>query len=98
MFLLEFDSVLIILGYFPRHLVTLSKVEIQVFFYLWKNFLDNHYNKRFLIKGTPEHVQAILEEEQQLLGIDELMIYAPIFGEQERLNSYKHLAKMFGKI
>ena len=63
-----------------------------------KNFLDNHYNKRFLIKGTPEHVQAILEEEQQLLGIDELMIYAPIFGEQERLNSYKHLAKMFGKI
>lgn len=62
------------------------------------NYLNNRYDKRFIIKGTPEKVQSILEEEQQLLGIDELMVYAPIHGENERLNSYKHLAKMFNKI
>jgi len=63
-----------------------------------QNYLDNHYENRFLIKGTPDQVQTILEEEQELLGIDELMVYAPIFDHEARVNSYKHLAKMFGKI
>lgn len=63
-----------------------------------KAYLDNHYAKRFLIKGTPEHVQEILKDEQEQLGIDELMVYAPIFDHKARVNSYKHLAKMFNKI
>ena len=61
-------------------------------------FLDNYYEKRFLIKGTPAHVQNILEEEQELLGIDELMIYAPVFDQEARIHSYKQIAKMFDKI
>jgi len=61
-------------------------------------YLDNHYENRFLIKGTPDHVQNILEAEQELLGIDELMVYAPIFDHDARVNSYKHIAKMFDKI
>ena len=61
-------------------------------------FLQNHYDKRFAIKGTPAQVQAILEEEQALLNIDELMVYAPIFNHEARVKSYKHLAKMFNKI
>jgi len=63
-----------------------------------QDFLDNHYENRFLIKGTPEHVQSILTEEQELLGIDELMVYAPIFNQEARIHSYKELAKMFNKI
>lgn len=63
-----------------------------------QSFVDNHYAKRFAVKGTPDQVKAILEDEIALLNIDELMVYAPIFNHEARLNSYKHLAKMFNKI
>ncbi len=63
-----------------------------------KNYLDEHYKKRFLIKGTADHVENILTEEQEQLGIDEVMVYAPIYDHEARVNSYKHLAKMFNKI
>jgi alkanesulfonate monooxygenase SsuD/methylene tetrahydromethanopterin reductase-like flavin-dependent oxidoreductase (luciferase family) len=63
-----------------------------------QNYLDNHYAKRFLIKGTPDEVESILTEEQELMGIDELMVYAPIYDHDARVRSYKHLAKMFNKI
>ena len=63
-----------------------------------KNFLKNRYDKRFLIKGTPEQVEGILTEESELLDIDEIMVYAPIFNHDARVDSYKHLAKLFGKI
>lgn len=62
------------------------------------NYLDNHYKKRFLIKGTPEHVEKILADEIETIDIDELMVYAPIFEENARVQSYKHLAKIFNKI
>jgi luciferase family oxidoreductase group 1 len=62
------------------------------------NYLNERYEKRFLIKGTPKQVQNILEEEQKELGIDELMVYAPIFNHEARVNSYKELARMFNKI
>lgn len=61
-------------------------------------YLEGYYNNRFIIKGTPGQVQVILEDEIATLGIDELMVYAPIFDHDARLNSYRHLAKMFGKI
>lgn len=63
-----------------------------------QNYLDERYEKRFLIKGTPDHVERILAEEQELIGMDELMVYAPIFDHEKRVQSYKHLAKMFQKI
>lgn len=63
-----------------------------------QNYLNDRYDKRFLIKGTPEHVERILTEENELLNIDEIMTYAPIFDYEARVASYKHLAKMFNKI
>lgn len=62
------------------------------------HYLENHYAKRFLIKGTPEQVEAVLAEEQEEIGMDELMVYAPIFNDEARIQSYKYLAKMFNKI
>src|SRR5690625_4171598 len=61
-------------------------------------YLKDRYEKRFLIKGTPKHVENVLLEEQELIGIDELMVYAPIFDYKARVESYKHLAKLFNKI
>ena len=63
-----------------------------------QDYLKERYDKRFLIKGTPEHVERILTEENELLNIDEIMTYAPIFDHEARVASYKHLAKMFNKI
>lgn len=63
-----------------------------------QNYLNDRYEKRFLIKGTPEHVENILVEEHELLGIDEIMVYAPIFDHDARVASYKHIAKIFNKI
>lgn len=61
-------------------------------------YLQGYYQNRFIIKGTPAQVEAILEDEINTLGIDEVMVYAPIFDEKARVNSYRYLAKMFGKI
>lgn len=61
-------------------------------------YLNERYEKRFLIKGTPDHVEAILRDEIETLGIDEVMVYAPIYNHEARVQSYKHLAKMFDKI
>lgn len=63
-----------------------------------QNYLNEHYEKRFLIKGTPKQVESILTEEQETLGIDEIMTYAPIYSHEARVASYKHLAKIFNKI
>lgn len=63
-----------------------------------QNYLNERYEKRFLIKGTPEHVENIITKEIELLNIDEIMVYAPIFDHEARVASYKHLAKMFNKI
>lgn len=63
-----------------------------------QNMLESYYDKRFLIKGTPEQVQLILEEEIETLGIDEIMVYAPIFDDQARINSYRHLSEIFNLI
>lgn len=63
-----------------------------------QNYVDHYQDKRFIVKGTPEKVQSILEEEQQLLGIDELLAYTPLYDHSKRIASYKHLAKMFNKI
>ncbi|MRI85887.1 MsnO8 family LLM class oxidoreductase [Aerococcaceae bacterium WS4759] len=62
------------------------------------DYLNNNQAKRFILKGTPEKVQRLIEEEQALLGINELLAYSPIFDPQKRLDSYKHLARMFNKI
>ncbi|MGY0837624.1 LLM class flavin-dependent oxidoreductase [Aerococcus urinaeequi] len=60
--------------------------------------LDDYLTKRFIIKGSKETVKAILDDEIESLGIDEILVYAPIFDEDKRLQSYRYLAEMFDKI
>ena len=61
-------------------------------------YLKNYADKRFSIIGSVEQVQSILEEEIELLDIDELLAYSPIYDADQRLASYRHLAKIFNKI
>lgn len=75
-----------------------EEVKDYKFTHSEQNYLNERYEKRFLIKGTPTEVESILAKEQALLGIDELMVYAPIYNHDARVASYKHLAKMFNKI
>lgn len=63
-----------------------------------QNILNHYYDKRYIVKGNPAEVQNILEQEIELYGIDELMVYAPLFDYEARYKSYQHVAKMFGKI
>ncbi len=57
--------------------------------------LNQYLEKRFIIKGSKETVKAILDDEISTLGIDEILVYAPIFDEKKRLQSYRYLAEMF---
>ncbi len=60
------------------------------------NHLEELYAKRFLIKGSRQEVQTILEEEIERFKLDELMFYIPLYHEEDQLRSYKMLAEMFG--
>lgn len=63
-----------------------------------ERFLQSRYDKNFMIKGTKGHVQSILEKEIETLGVDEIMVYAPLYDYDSRLRSYRYLAEIFGKI
>lgn len=49
------------------------------------------YEKRIMIKGSPTTVAAILADEQEKYGFDELMVYSPISDQQARIHSYELL-------
>ena len=53
--------------------------------------IDSYYQRHFMIKGTPDQVKAILDDEIKEFGIDELMIYSPIPDQKARLRSYELL-------
>lgn len=59
------------------------------------NHLKELYAKRFLIKGSRQEVQAILEEEIERFKLDELMFYIPLYHEADQIHCYKMLAEMF---
>lgn len=58
-------------------------------------YLDHGYDKRFIIKGTPDQVKEILDDEIEKYSIDELMFYLPIYDTQARKDAYKILAEMY---
>ncbi|MGX7108462.1 MsnO8 family LLM class oxidoreductase [Facklamia miroungae] len=60
-----------------------------------QSILEENYQRRFMLKGTPENIAPILQEEIERLGIDELMAYMPIPDQQSRLHSYKLLTQIF---
>ena len=57
--------------------------------------LKEKYDRRFLIKGTPETVKPILRDEIDRYGIDELMAYMPIPDQEARIHSYDLLYQIF---
>ena len=57
--------------------------------------LKHDYDKRFIIKGTKDEVASILEEEADLLKFDELLVFSPIFGIDNRIKSYELLKEIF---
>ncbi|MDD7401882.1 MAG: MsnO8 family LLM class oxidoreductase [Eubacteriales bacterium] len=59
------------------------------------NHIEELYAKRFLIKGSRQEVQAILEEEIERFQLDELMFYIPLYHEADQIRCYKMLAEMF---
>ncbi|MGX7091998.1 MsnO8 family LLM class oxidoreductase [Hutsoniella sourekii] len=60
--------------------------------------IDKSYRERFLIKGDMKQVESILSQEIEAYGIDEIMVYAPLFDYQDRVQSYRRLAQIFNKI
>lgn len=61
-----------------------------------QNFINERYDKRFLVKGTPDQVANILKEEQEKYGFDELMVYTPLPDLNDRIKSYELLMKELG--
>jgi len=61
------------------------------------DYIEGQYNQRFMIKGTPKEVADILKDEQDKYGLDEVMLYTPLFDYQDRLDSYKLIKEEFDK-
>lgn len=59
--------------------------------------IQNDLDKRILVKGSKETVAAILSDEQDKYGFDEVMVYSPITDHQARLKSYTLLMETLGK-
>lgn len=57
--------------------------------------LEKAYDQRYLIKGSKEEVRAILEQEIEKFYIDEILCFAPVFGVDNRINTYKNLKEIF---
>lgn len=79
------------LKYLPKP----DKVKDYKFSEYEKAKLKNDYDKRFIIKGTKDDVARILDDEISRLGIDELLVYTPIWGVENRIKSYKLLKEIF---
>lgn len=57
--------------------------------------LKKSYDLRFIIKGSKKEVFDILEEEIKDYQIDELLAFTPIYGVENRINTYKNLKEIF---
>lgn len=57
--------------------------------------LNKSYENRFIIKGSKEEVAEILNDEIKEYGIDEIMCFTPIYGVDNRINTYKALKEIF---
>ena len=57
--------------------------------------LKKAYDMRYLIKGSKEEVAAILEDEIDKYLIDEILAFSPVFGIENRIETYKLLKEIF---
>ena len=57
--------------------------------------LRKSYDNKFIIKGSKEEVADILADEIKEYQIDELLAFTPIYGIENRINTYKALKVIF---
>lgn len=57
--------------------------------------LKKSYDANFIIKGTKEEVEKILDREISQYSIDEILAFTPIYGLENRYNTYKSLKEIF---
>ena len=57
--------------------------------------LKKGYENNFLIKGSKQEVADILEKEIEEFYLDEILCFTPIFGVDNRINTYKSLKEIF---
>lgn len=60
-----------------------------------QTILKRSYDKKFILKGTKQEVADILAKEVEDYQIDELLAFTPIYGVENRINTYKNLKEIF---
>ena len=60
-----------------------------------KSILEKSYDKRFILKGSKKEIADILEDEIKTYNLDEILAFTPIYGLENRLNTYKALKEIF---
>ena len=60
-----------------------------------ESILRKSYDNRFILKGSKQEIADILEEEIKEYSIDEILSFTPIYGLENRLNTYKALKEIF---
>ncbi|MBG9982738.1 MsnO8 family LLM class oxidoreductase [Aerococcaceae bacterium DSM 111020] len=56
--------------------------------------IQHYKEKRFVLIGSKDQVGELLREEQELLTIDEVLAYSPIYDDEKRLASYRYLKEI----
>ncbi|WP_394023858.1 MsnO8 family LLM class oxidoreductase [Anaerococcus martiniensis] len=57
--------------------------------------LKKAYENRFILKGNKQEIADILNEEIEEFYLDEILCFTPIFGIENRINTYKILKEIF---
>lgn len=60
-----------------------------------KALLQKSYDSRFILKGTKKEIAGILYDEISKFDLDEILAFTPIYGVENRINTYKKLKEIF---
>lgn len=57
--------------------------------------LKQSYDSRFILKGSKKEIADILHDEASQYELDEILAFTPIYGVDNRINTYKKLKEIF---
>ena len=57
--------------------------------------LKQSYDNRFILKGSKKEIADILHDEASQFELDEILAFTPIYGVDNRINTYKSLKEIF---
>lgn len=57
--------------------------------------LKQSYDSRFILKGSKKEIADILHDEASQFELDEILAFTPIYGVDNRINTYKKLKEIF---